>query len=1019
MRVCSESCSVGSMNSSSESGDDNAVTNITNGESDDEDMVVAAVGGEMVWESSSTANMVLQGQWSFNDRMNGSPKIATGENEQMAAKVNSNEANAVLLVEKEDEGPLPCGSLRETTAVRASEDNAQKDVKMMTEEKESGMQVSRECFVGLSDDVSMIALPASRSKYDDLIDEKELVEQDVGTSSGNYHENDLNYVVSVDSAAQQCDDKIVAAETVRSQIITASTGGSFVTTATIPNDYVVADPTGIPQAASTVEDEVVFDKRLSSNLLTSTLTENQAIAAAAEQQTAPSFPHFIDSPSAIKPVENNSNDQGIIDLTSSDVDSQENGAQLGGFDSNAAMGSQVMQTSDIGTQADLQVQAFARLDCDKLFDLVIDAMKWGSQVEGNDIILLIGVTGSGKTTSLLHFAGVSFKEIEVNGFLHLQPTRYTSDVLRSCKTGYGADSVTSTLQGFPVKLRNGETVFVCDGPGLNDTRSMEMDIANRIGLMQAIRRAKSVKPVVVIAVDSFGSRFMELLSTLDQISQMTGSLDFSSFSYVFTKAESKRWSSRIPKILSGLRQNLGSEPENPRLASLLDDMVNKTSPFATLIQPLDDDKENSLQKILDNNNVRVECIQSLFRWCLSEATTNVVRVELERLEREVEECFFSEDFMTAGINIKRLARLATLLPEITSSYALRGRDFCIQLGGRLRQQVEDRLRLIDMMRSVCDLQALTDVMTECKKKLAMLSQIAHLEVICDTPSKDCSLLTAELFLPLLDQSVRGISIYDAKSSTTAIECFILNQTTFRWHLTCLFNLKDVLAGYSSGDKANSSHSEALNKLSFLLDAAYTSSMDMFHHQLDLNHLERVVTVFQIVTDDLRTKFYTEEASEDWDSIASRMESVLLKFRAAAVDGKRALLKASQSLKDATEENSACLDDFFVDLRSAELYETRGFFIALAQSDKLCKHLPTDFGDPLQQVRDFDDFLSNYFNATARLMVESVKLFVSSGIENSSFDTRKREAKTMREKLLQTITMCKMFRSIHRAEVDQC
>lgn len=62
-------------------------------------------------------------------------------------------------------------------------------------------------------------------------------------------------------------------------------------------------------------------------------------------------------------------------------------------------------------------------------------------------------------------------------------------------------------------MEDGTTIFVkeelylCDTPGFFDTSGVAVDIANGVGMINAVKFAKTVKPIIVISASMVGEKF--------------------------------------------------------------------------------------------------------------------------------------------------------------------------------------------------------------------------------------------------------------------------------------------------------------------------------------------------------------------------------------------------------------------------------------------------------------------------------------------------------------------------------
>ncbi|CAF3762063.1 unnamed protein product, partial [Rotaria sp. Silwood1] len=125
----------------------------------------------------------------------------------------------------------------------------------------------------------------------------------------------------------------------------------------------------------------------------------------------------------------------------------------------------------------------------RLVDKVDDAAKL---IKEKDIILLIGGTGTGKSTTIHFLGGSKMIETRVNGMNHIAPTEIKNTDLKKIATAPSATSITRYINPVTVNLKDigerGDTsIILCDSPGFEDTSGPEVDIANGVGIVKAIK----------------------------------------------------------------------------------------------------------------------------------------------------------------------------------------------------------------------------------------------------------------------------------------------------------------------------------------------------------------------------------------------------------------------------------------------------------------------------------------------------------------------------------------------------
>ncbi|CAM4837449.1 unnamed protein product [Rotaria magnacalcarata] len=137
---------------------------------------------------------------------------------------------------------------------------------------------------------------------------------------------------------------------------------------------------------------------------------------------------------------------------------------------------------------------------------LIDKAKAAAKViEDQDVILLIGETGTGKSTTIQFLAGCQMekKKVEVENGRFLEHVEAVEPIknpeLRRIISSPRNKSETRYITPVTVPLRDifgphetGEFI-ICDAPGFGDTAGPEVDIANGVGVIEAIRGCKSVK----------------------------------------------------------------------------------------------------------------------------------------------------------------------------------------------------------------------------------------------------------------------------------------------------------------------------------------------------------------------------------------------------------------------------------------------------------------------------------------------------------------------------------------------
>ena len=316
-----------------------------------------------------------------------------------------------------------------------------------------------------------------------------------------------------------------------------------------------------------------------------------------------------------------------------------------------------------------KMEGIQTMDLQHLAQLMAANEKAGDSMEGQDVILLTGACGSGKTTTLHFLAGTKFEETEIDGFVHLQPTEFANTKAEGFKTACGNEAVTKTLQALPVPLNDsGDSVVVCDAPGTsNFALTSEEELAFQYGLGSAIERAKRIKPVVVLNQEFMGSCFSNLADVLEMMKQDLGlksAKDLIPIEYVFTNYE-ERHRPRLCQQFASLKHIRGLHGGSNKMTlfdELVHDIIAKTTPNANVAIPLEDDP-NVLLADLWKESFIVNPKRGYFKIEASEMAFKKLKLQLQVTLEELRMALSREIYSVALNRMVVLDKLSVWFPQ--------------------------------------------------------------------------------------------------------------------------------------------------------------------------------------------------------------------------------------------------------------------------------------------------------------------------------------------------------------------
>ncbi len=174
-------------------------------------------------------------------------------------------------------------------------------------------------------------------------------------------------------------------------------------------------------------------------------------------------------------------------------------------------------------------------------------------------------------------------------------------------------------------IHRGKNYVLCDSPGFEDTNGPEVDIANCLGIVKAIRGCKSVKPIILLSNKS-GDRFQAVKELAHMLVGMIPSIQehLPSFSYVFTKFPPKELDA-IPSILKSIIDNFKPEESaDESFTTLIYDIqskINMNGP--TTIDVIKDNRELTIERLL--STAKIAYPEEVFKVSISPQSKSAVQ----------------------------------------------------------------------------------------------------------------------------------------------------------------------------------------------------------------------------------------------------------------------------------------------------------------------------------------------------------------------------------------------------------
>lgn len=307
-------------------------------------------------------------------------------------------------------------------------------------------------------------------------------------------------------------------------------------------------------------------------------------------------------------------------------------------------------------------------DIQELQRLVLKAREAAKSIEGQDILLLLGRTGAGKSTTIHFLSGSKMEKQYIEGLTHIGPVEIKNEILREVTTSPHAKSETRYIRAIPINFKEAGLdrdggIVICDTPGFEDTNGPEVDVANGLGVVEAVHGAKSVRPVILISNKSVGDRG-ELIKALAHllvgiVANIKDHLD--SFSYLFTKY-SENELRQVYASLASIKNHLTlEEKSDAAFVALFESMLEGTEDGALGIDPLNDEPKKILRVL-----TKIKAIshpEEVFQFSATEKSKAALKDQVAKHQLAIQRATTEGDYALILYKLDELKILINLLNQ--------------------------------------------------------------------------------------------------------------------------------------------------------------------------------------------------------------------------------------------------------------------------------------------------------------------------------------------------------------------
>jgi energy-coupling factor transporter ATP-binding protein EcfA2 len=304
-------------------------------------------------------------------------------------------------------------------------------------------------------------------------------------------------------------------------------------------------------------------------------------------------------------------------------------------------------------------------------------------VLGEDLVLILGGTGAGKSTLVHLLGGSEFNEIlTADGLPHLKIVQFGCEELKVVSTSPHAKSDTMDLHLLKIHVdgftSKGKTFFyVCDTPGFNNVGcefDLELDVANGYSIVNAAM-GNDVKVLAVISKKSLGEKFCQFKSNI--VAPLSGIFrnlksSLSCVQYVFNGFDSVDRRTLRATFESLLVDQQLTEEKDKDYFHVVSDIIKKTGHKRNVIflEFLDDEAANCRENILEmiEEMSDLHGSESSFKFSVNSRALDAMELQLQLLHSQVKGCLRTANWNIVEYRLEQLQSFAKLDNKAISLY---------------------------------------------------------------------------------------------------------------------------------------------------------------------------------------------------------------------------------------------------------------------------------------------------------------------------------------------------------------